>query len=721
MRKNWLLLQGILITGVLAAQEPAMDYTFFTNSRMSGYYYYSHASWQAPSLVANRNQRLPVADSVSHTPGNAIQIEFVNGDKGNWKATIFRQEMRGIDRFNPAKYLSFWVYVIGNETTMDDLPAVQIMKGDSTLSAPVAFRPAAMDRWERILIPVENLRGMDLVSVENNIGLVFSQHHNEGGRHVLFIDDIEFCSQNTFPQPGKALPVITKTKGYARHVDIEWAPVTDRNVKWVKIYRSEAGNRFIPVGIQYPGTNRYTDYTGKTGVNYLYAISFVDYNYNETGKSRPDFTSTREMTDEELLDMVQRASFRYYWEGAEKTSGLARENIPGRQNMVASGASGFGIMAMIVGASRHFITRKEAVDRFTQIVNYLDKAANFHGAFPHFIDGPTGKVEPFFGNRDNGGDLVETAFLFQGLLTARAYFDQDNEAEKYIREKITQLWERVDWNWYKQFPDSKFLYWHWSPDQAWVINHRLIGWNETMIAYILAISSPTHGVPASMYYTGWANQESIGQQYRKAWGGTEDGSHYTNGKTYFGVKLDVGVSDGGPLFFTHYSYMGLDPHAVTDKYTNYFTNNRNIAQINYNYCKANPNHFMGYGDSCWGLTASDGPDYYSADEPVAARDIGKVAPTGAIGSFPYTPEASMAALKNYYYNYGQFLWGEYGFRDAFNLSQNWCSEIFMGLNQARMVVMMENYRTGLIWELFLSNKDIQNGLKKLQAETALRK
>jgi len=421
------------------------------------------------------------------------------------------------------------------------------------------------------------------------------------------------------------------------------------------------------------------------------------------------------MTDDELLTMVQEASFRYYWEGAEATSGLAKENISGRQNMIAAGASGFGMMALIAGTERKFITRKESAERFVKIVNFLEKAETFHGVYPHFIDGPTGKVEAFFGSKDNGADLVETSFLMQGLLAARQYFSANNAQEKLIRDKINVIWEKAEWDWFRQRPNSKFLYWHWSPDQAWVINHNLIGWNETMITYLLAIASPTHSVPASMYYTGWANQDSTGQKYREGWGQTKEGAMYTNGNTYFGIKLDVGVSSGGPLFFTHYSFMGYDPHFITDKYTNYFTNNQNIAKINYRYCVENPKHFKGYGDSAWGLTASDGPVTYYADEPVLWQDHGKITPTGAISSFPYTPKESMKALKNYYFNYGKFLWGEYGFKDSFDPTNNWCSEIYMGLNQAPMTVMIENYRTGLIWKLFMSSAEIKEGLKKLNA------
>ncbi|RYZ16311.1 MAG: hypothetical protein EOP49_51880, partial [Sphingobacteriales bacterium] len=346
--------------------------------------------------------------------------------------------------------------------------------------------------------------------------------------------------------------------------------------------------------------------------------------------------------------MVQEACFQYYWDAAETYSGLAKENMFGRQNMIATGASGFGIMALIVGAERNFITKEQAIERFTRIVNFLERASTFHGAYAHFIDGPTAKAEPFFGKRDNGGDLVETSFLMQGLLTARAYFKSNDAKEKIIRDKITAIWKRVEWDWYRRYPDSKFLYWHWSPDQAWTLNHRLIGWNETMVTYLLAIASPTHSIPASMYYTGWANQDSIGQQYRMGWGQTKDGSMYTNGNTYYGIKLAVGVGTGGPLFFTHYSYLGYDPKDLKDKYTNYFTNNQDIARINYLYCVANPGRYKGYSDSTWGLTASDGPYRYSADAPVPSEDRGKIAPTGAISSFPYSPVASMKALKNYY-------------------------------------------------------------------------
>ncbi|MGC1294240.1 MAG: glucoamylase family protein [Alloacidobacterium sp.] len=309
---------------------------------------------------------------------------------------------------------------------------------------------------------------------------------------------------------------------------------------------------------------------------------------------------------------------------------------------------------------------------------------------------------PVFGVLDNGGDLVETSFLMQGLLTARQYFNGPNERERDLSRRITQLWESVEWDWYRDSPQSDFLFWHWSPEWNWPIHHPLIGFNEVMVTYLLAIASPTYGVPAEMYYSGWASQAQGALDYRQGWSSTSDGNHYANGHTYFGIKLDVGSGTGGPLFYTHYSFMGFDPHALHDRYTaSYFENNRNIALINRAYCMANPKHYPGYGANTWGPTASDTPEGYAASAPDEADDHGTMTLTGALASFPYTPEASMEAFKHYYRDLGGDLWGIYGPRDAYTPGGTWVSPIYMGFNQAPIIAMVENYRTGLLWKNFM--------------------
>jgi hypothetical protein len=419
------------------------------------------------------------------------------------------------------------------------------------------------------------------------------------------------------------------------------------------------------------------------------------------------------MSDDELLTMLQEACFRYYWEGAHPVAGATLENIPGDSRVVATGATGFGVMALIVGVDRGFITRQQGVERLAKILDFLEKAPRYHGAWAHFLNGDTDQDMLVFGMFDNGGDLVETAFLMEGLLAARHYFKGTTEAEQSIYSRITQLWETVEWDWYRRSPQNDALLWHWSPQWSWFIDHRLTGFNETMITYLLAIASPTHGVPANLYYTGWAGQSEAAVTYRHGWSGSSEGDHYLNGHTYFGIKLDVGAGTGGPLFFTHYSFMGFDPRGIHDRYTNYFQNNRNFALIDLAYCKSNPGHFEGYGDDDWGLTASDDQLGYSAHAPDRATDNGTITPTGALASFPYTPEASMAAFKFFYRQLGDRLWGVYGPRDAFNLGRNWFSPVYMGLDQAPIVVMVENYRTGLVWKSFMSNPEIQPMLDKI--------
>jgi hypothetical protein len=308
--------------------------------------------------------------------------------------------------------------------------------------------------------------------------------------------------------------------------------------------------------------------------------------------------------------------------------------------------------------------------------------------------------------------------MMQGLLMARQYFNAPTASERDLSARITRLWQGVEWDWYRDSPTSDFLFWHWSPEWGFQIHHPLIGFNETMIVYLLAIASPTHAVPAAMYYSGWAGQVERAQNYRQGWSGSADGKLYGNGQSYFGIKLDVGVGSGGPLFFAHYSFLGMDPHALHDRYTaSYFENNVHLALINRAYCIANPKHFAGYGADAWGLTASDGPKGYATPAPDALNDDGTLTLTGALASIAYTPEASMAALKHYYRDLGADLWGIYGPRDAYNPSAHWVSPIYMGLNQAPIVVMVENYRTGLPWRLFMSNPEIEGMLHRLDAAT----
>lgn len=717
---NLKLLVIVLLLPVPAVfSQERHDKVFFENSLMDGNYYYSQAEYGNGSWVKNVQGKLPVSEKTFYTPGNALELHYRSVENGFWSAAIHYHKIRGKDSFNDADQLSFWMYITG-ENGKEALPFIHLTFNGGRQSDKVNLAdhlPSAQaGTWTRVRIPLNALIKDSAFRIPDIRSIVFSQSQPSKLEGHLFIDQVELVQAVSVMMVLDKAPELTSTKGYEQHVDLTWKKQSTSLIRYIKVYRSLNGKDFMPAGIQSPDIDGYTDFTGPQTGKISYKLTYIDQNYHETGFSNIITASTRSMTDDELLDMIQQSNFRYYWDGAESNSGLALENIPGRSTMIATGASGFGIMAILAATKRNFITRQQAVERFVKITDFLAKADRFHGVFPHFLDGQTGKTVPFFGQRDNGGDLVETSFLMQGLLAARQYFNGNDAREVKIRNTITKLWNEVEWDWYRRTKDSDFLYWHWSPDQAWVIDHKLIGWNETMITYFLAIASQTHGVPASLYYSGWASQSAEAAIYRTNWGQTTDGASYQNGNIYHGIELPVGVSNGGPLFFVHYSFLGLNPHLFTDKYVNYFDNNRRIAQINLRYCIENPLKHQGYGDDFWGLTASDGVSHYSADEPNIKNDKGKLTATGALASFPYTPEASLKALKNYYRNYGKYLYGYYGFRDAIDLDKNWCSPIYMGLNQAPIVVMIENHRSNLLWDLFMANPEVQGAIKKISAE-----
>ncbi len=700
------------------AQERPYPKVLFENNKFDKSCFNSEAVYSGTSWIENVQSKLPLTE-VAFTPKNALKLRYQSSENGKWFAVVNYQKIRGMDFFEAADQLSFWLYLKSSEN-LKCLPNISLIDASNSENKVVnlnSYVIAASEKWQQITIPLSDFSSS--ITVKDIMGVKFSQGESCDQLIELYIDQIELSSKNKDLKINQ-IPELFSVKGYERHVDISWKPVTDSAVRYVQIQRSLAGeDDYEVVGMQSPRISGYADFLkAADSKEWNYRISFLNSKYEPSSISNSLKAKTKSMTDEELLDMVQLSNFRYYWEGCEPNSGLALENIPGRTTMIATGASGFGIMAMIAGVHRNFISREAAVERFLKITRFLKTADRFHGVYPHFLNGETGKTVPFFGMKDNGGDLVETSFLMQGLLTAKEFFDADNVSEKEIRNTITQLWYEVEWDWYRKTKDSEFLYWHWSPDQEWIINHKLIGWNETLITYFLAIASPKHSVPASMYYTGWASPSTTAQDYRSAWGKTKDGSMYTNGNTYYGIELPVGVSNGGPLFFVHYSFFGLNPHKLTDAYVNYFDNNQKIANINLRYATENPANHQGYGDDFWGLTASDGPSHYSANEPNIDNDEGKMTATGALASFPYTPEASLKALKNYYYNYGEKLYGYYGFHDAISVDDQWVSPLYMGLNQAPIVIMIENYRSGLLWDLFMKNDDVKSGLKKLEIATS---
>jgi hypothetical protein len=407
-----------------------------------------------------------------------------------------------------------------------------------------------------------------------------------------------------------------------------------------------------------------------------------------------------DLSDSALLDLVQKQTIKYFWDFAHPVSGMARERSNEEygygNEVVTTGGTGFGIMALIAGVERKWLPRDSVARHLLKMVSFLLKAESYHGVFPHWMNGSTGKTIPF-SRKDDGADLVETSYLFQGLLCARQYFNADNRIERDLRNRINWMWSDIEWNWFTR-DGRDVLYWHWSPNNGWAMNFPVRGFNEFLIMYILAASGEHYPVSSAVYHNGWAQSD-----------------FFKNGKKFYGYTLPLGFDYGGPLFFSQYSFLGLDPHGLKDEYADYWEQNQNHTLINHAYCVDNPKKFKGYGEDCWGLTASDTYDGYNAHSPT--NDLGTISPTAALSAFPYTPEFSMKALKHFYYDLGDKIWGEYGFVDGFNETKDWYAKSYLAIDEGPIVAMIENYRSGLLWKLFMSCPEIQGGLKKLDFES----
>ena len=354
--------------------------------------------------------------------------------------------------------------------------------------------------------------------------------------------------------------------------------------------------------------------------------------------------------------------------------------------------SGFAAMAVIVGCERGWVSREQALARLTAMLECLEKATCYHGMYPHFMRGDSGATVPF-SRKDDGADLVESSLLFQGLLCVRAYFDRDVPEERRLRERIDWLWREAEWNWFSQ-GGRKVLTWHWSPTNGFAIDHEIRGWNECLISYVLAASAPRYAVAAQAYHEGWAMSRD-----------------FINRRPYEGVELPLGPPWGGPLFLAHFSFCGLDPRGLADRYADYWQQNVNHTRINYAYCVRNPHHYKGYGSDCWGLSAGDTPGGYDAHSP--ENDRGVITPAAALSSFAYAPRESMAALRHFYQDLGDRIWGRFGFVEGFSEQHDWYADTYVAISQGPILAMIENHRSALLWKLFMAIPEIQAGLKTL--------
>ncbi len=581
---------------------------------------------------------------------------------------------------------------------------IQLLKDNSPVQTEISFE----NNHTKIIISIDNLLQTNSVYTLN-LPNTFKGKNNEKfegasiqfttAKGILKVEEVLVDNQRVDITGAKVqnvalMPVIKINF----NLPVNTQTITNSNIKVVDSkgvsvpYTQQlSNNKTLDITL----TSQLTDLSKQS----IFLTSSIEGANAETFESKSYVFYTKEsdvpkfevITDEALLTLVQRQTFKFFWDYAHPTSGLIRERT-GSNDLVTIGGSGFGLMAILVGVERGFITRTQAVERLTKIADFLKTADRFHGVWSHWLSGTTGKIIPFSSN-DNGGDLVETSFMAQGLLTVRQYLNSAEPTEAALIEKINYLLNTIEWSFYNH-DNQNTLSWHWSPTVGWAMNMHIRGYNEALISYFMAATSKDYAIEPIVYQNGWA--------------GT---SYFRNGKQFYGITLPLGFDNGGPLFFAHYSFLGLDPRKLSDTYANYWEQNVNHTRINRAYCVANPRKYVGYSENCWGLTASDEPSGYGVHEP--NRDNGVISPTAALSSFPYTPDESMKVMKFLYYKLGDRVWGEYGFKDAFSIESGWYADSYLAIDQGPIIVMIENHRSGLLWNLFMSAPEVKTAMDKL--------
>ena len=655
-----------------------------------------------PPGAPQYNDKVPCS-TTAYQGATSLKFNYTSSPNGNWKATIFRNDWSTVD-ISGMDSLSFYVYT-DNAFPATALPLIglrAIQAGGSSEVSSQLYSLADYNKnlqtgqWNRITFPLSVIfddSGNNTLDFTKVKGIIFNQSENDNSSRLVLIDEITaFKSISEVP----AVTGLTAT-GYDSHAELNWTiPMNDLSYR---IYASFDGGQTFELRGE-TTQNYYLDFVPENAKNSAITYRVVSTTQGKESAPVEQTAALTDFTDDELLDMTERYAFRYFWEGAHQATGMALERSNGSGTTAASGATGMGLMAMIVAYEREYRPREEIKDRILNILHFLENCDRHHGAWSHWYNADTYKTQPFTAD-DDGGDLVETSYVVQGLIALKNYFTGTDDKSVQIREKADLLWKGVDWNWYRQ-DGQNVLYWHWSPNYDFAKNMKVQGWNECLTTYLMAASSPTHGILKVVYEQGWARDGSI-----------------VNQRTFYDFPISLSPDWGGPLFWIHYSFMGINPHGLKDQYADYWQENVNTAKIHHAYAVDNPKNFLNYSDKCWGLTASDDPNGYTAHQP-SSNDNGTISPTAALASMPYTPEESMKALKYFYRERGQELFGLYGPYDAFNDELNWVQQAYIGIDQGPIVVMIENYRTGLLWNTLMKDTDVQAGLDKLgfQYETS---
>lgn len=696
------------ISLMLAVPAFAQDIIVFDDDDATGSDYYD-ASWGNATtsflnLVGPGKDKLPINAVQKYKGQHSGIIRWKQTAGGEWRLFIAADGWAGQ---NAANYDSLVFYLNGPQAMSGEvLPYLGLEDTGNTLSnttpltAYFAGLDADLSTWQRVHVPLSAFQPFGSFDLSKLKTVRFSNGAATADTVTMWVDEIRIIKKPADAQAPSA-PQNFAVIPHDRLVELTWNENNETDLHGYFVYRAtDVAGPFSRIQNEAGRVPYFFDTQVTNGAPYYYKITAVDSSSNESDFSLMLAGTPATGTDTDLLDLEQRAAFYFFWYASNPNTGVSLDRMT-NPTLGATGSTGFGLTTYPIAVERGWITRTQAAERTLKVLRfYRDTADRFHGFYPHFLNSETGKVIELF-DKDNGADIVESAYFFAGALTCRQYFTGADAVESEIRQIATDLYNAADWQFVRRNTAGDTLQnlsWWWSPTYGFQNGGRVTGFNEAMIVYLLALGSPTHAVPASVYHQGWAGS-------------------YRRNQSHYGIPLQV-ESWSSSLFTYQYTPCWVDFRNKQDAYANYFETSRNATLINRQWCIANTGHYVGYSDSLWGLTACDGPGYspfrgYDARGPFQSDD-GTIAPTAALASMPFTPNESLAALRYMFDHHRDGLWGAYGFKDAFNLTANpdWFDPDYIGIDQGPIVIMIENYRSQLIWNLFMSSPEVAAAMAK---------
>ena len=722
MLKKYFYFLFLLILPLLVRSESYPE-VLFDNSIINGSYAKSMTNYTGESWIQSVSQSLPVSDSLFFTPGNSLSLRYVSSPNGKWEASIMNDKQKFQYMISKDDHLTFKLFVQSN-TDKTQLPQVALQQNEmrtSFLDIGSFIDDFAFDTWLNVSIPVAKFEGIEIGKAVS--ALLLEQNGTSAMTHQLFIDQIEFLPRN-FPKVKlSSAAILSKLSSVDKQVELVWQLPLTPSIRYVKIYRSEDKVNFQPIAILPIYMQKCLNKVNEYNKTYYYKIAWVDYNYVESPFSDVREIQTKKGTDAEMLGFIRDAHVNYFIDNYDVNSGMFLPDRGNRQAIVSTNETGYAILGLLVAGEHKLISRQALLSRLTRMVKFLETAQNHHGVFTTFYDGRLGV--PYYRDSIPTYDIRGTSHLMESLLVAREYFSKDDSQEQLLRENITKLWERIDWPYFTGVNNTDVLWDKWSPIDSTARSKPLGGFNESLSAYILAMSSPTHPLAASAYMNGFATKhidagyfpddsndlateikmklrDSLAQSIslNPLIGGTEEGnpavSIYADDKVIFAKNI-AGGNLAESLVSVYRPFLLMNPSGKVDDFVDY---QKYLKDYILAYKRRDNELNIGTRfTDIWGVERAD-----------STHQRYLVNPAISIASYPFEKEIGLKALRKFYEEYADVLFTQYGFRAWIDIRNNDVSESYRARNQATIAIMLENANSGMIWKLYEQIPEIKKTL-----------